>query len=389
MTATIASSNRRLRVVQVSLYADVQRRDAETLLRAWPTLPAVAAAAARAGVDVTVVQAAHRRQTLERDGVTFHFVDDANGARAWLPGRVRLFRRPSRLLACVREAAPDVVHVHGLHYPFAVYQLARAVSGSPVLAQDHGTTAPHGLRSRAWRWVSRSLDGVAFTAREQAESFFEMRALRADLPVFEILEASSTFSPGDQGEARRATGIFGDPCLLWTGRLDANKDPLTTLAAFERAAASLPNARLWCCFGDAPLLDRVQWRISSSRVLRERVRLLGTRPHHEMERYFRAADFFVQASHHEGSGYSILEALACGTTPLVTDIPSARRIVGPAGSLTPVGHADQLAAAIVAWSRRDRMALRRAARDRFETELTFDAIGRDLHAAYRALADSR
>jgi glycosyltransferase involved in cell wall biosynthesis len=379
-----------LRVVHVSFYADARRRDPEALLHAWPTLPAVAAAVARAGVKVTVVQAAHSRQTLERDGVTFHFVDDTRAMPPRFLRRVPLPRRPKRLLDEVAALAPDVVHVHGLLYPLAVHQLARALRGTPVLVQDHGTTAPRGWgRRTAWRLASRSLAGVAFTAREQASPFVDARAFRADLPVFEVVEGSSPFVPGDREVARRDTGMFGDPCLLWTGRLDANKDPLTTLAAFELAAPRLRDARLWCCFGDAPLLDKVERRIASSPLLRERVTLLGRRPHAEMELRFRAADFFVQTSHREGSGYSLLEALACGTTPLVTDIPSMRRIIGDAGSLTPVGDAVALAEAIVDWSSRDPTTLRSVARARFERELTFDAIGRDLRVVYETLAGRR
>jgi glycosyltransferase involved in cell wall biosynthesis len=82
----------------------------------------------------------------------------------------------------------------------------------------------------------------------------------------------------------------------------------------------------------------------------------------------------------------VIEAMACGTTPLVTDIPSMRAIVGDAGSLTPVGNASALADAIVAWSARDRVTLRRATRARFDSALTFDAIGRQLRATYEALA---
>jgi glycosyltransferase involved in cell wall biosynthesis len=85
----------------------------------------------------------------------------------------------------------------------------------------------------------------------------------------------------------------------------------------------------------------------------------------------------------------VLEALACGATPLVTDIPSLRRIVGDAGSLTPVGDAGALAGAMVAWAGRDRGALRRAARERFRRHLAFDVIGRELRDAYETLARSR
>src|SRR4051812_29978286 len=111
------------------------------------------------------------------------------------------------------------------------------------------------------------------------------------------------------------------------------------LDAFERAAPELPDARLWCRYGDAPLLEDVERRIASSPVLRERVTLLGRCTHAEMEAHYRAADLFVQPSHQEGCSYSTIEALACGVIPLVSDIPSNRRLVGGAGALVPVGDA--------------------------------------------------
>jgi glycosyltransferase involved in cell wall biosynthesis len=206
------------------------------------------------------------------------------------------------------------------------------------------------------------------------------------VPVFEVLEGSSNFSPGNVGEARRVTGLSGDPCFLWTARLDPNKDPLALLDAFERAMPRLPDARLWCCFGRAPLLEQVRARIARAPALRDRVTLLGHRPHAAMEDLFRAADFFVQMSHHEACGYSVIEALSCGATPLVTDIAPFRRTVGDAGSLTPVGDAAALADAMVAWAARDRAALRRAARARFDRALSFDVIGRELRAVYERVS---
>lgn len=378
-----------MRVVQVSFHCDAQKRDAETLLHAWPTLAGVAAAVARAGGNVTVVQAAAARQTVQRDSVTFHFVDDARGMPTRLLGRIPVIRRPGRIIDRVASLSPDVVHVHGLAYPVAVWQLMRALPGVPVLVQDHASPPPRGMRGLAWRAAYRSLAAAAFTVRSQADAFLQAGILRSAIPIFEVLEGSSAFTPGDQGVARRATGLFGDPCVLWTGHLDSNKDPLAALEAFRLAAPSLPDARLWCCFGKAPLLDAVRRRIDESPVLRERVTLLGTRPHEDMEAHFRAADLFVQTSHREGCGYSILEALACGTPPLVTDIPSSRRIVGNAGSLTPVGDAPALAHAIVSGASRDPLQRRRDAREWFEQSLSFDRIGTALCDAYAHLAAER
>jgi glycosyltransferase involved in cell wall biosynthesis len=364
-----------LRVVHVSFHADRQQRDADSLLRAWPTLTAVAAGVARAGVEVAVVQAAHSDETIRQDGIEFHFVNDSK------PRRGRVAKR-------VVSLEPDVVHVQGLHHGQAIHSLTHAARRIPVLVQDHGNVEPHGWRRVASRWAFREISGAAFTVREQAAPWIASGILRADLPVFDVLEGSSEFTPGDQSEAQRATGIFGDPCVLWTSRLDTNKDPLTMLEAIERAIPQLPDLRLWCCFGQAPLLRTVQARIAMSDVLRERVVLLGARPHDEIERLFRAADFYVQTSHREGSGYSLLEAMSCGTPPVATDIPATRYIVGDVGSLTPVGDARAMSDALVAHARRDRAALRAAARARFEGALTFDAIGRQLRGAYESLIGS-
>jgi len=362
-----------LRVAHVSFHADDQRRDGAALLHAWPTLPSVANAVSGAGVDVVVVQTAHADETIEHNGVAYHFVNDER--------RIR-----SRLIGRVRAESPRVVHVHGFHHPLAIWQLARSLPSVPVLVQDHGSLPPTGWRRGAWRWALRRTSGAAFTVKRQAEPWMEARVLRRDVAVFEALESSSMFTAGDRDEARRATQMFGDPCLLWTSRLDENKDPFTMLRAFETAARTLTGARLWCCFGDAPMLDVIRHRVAESDVLRERVVLVGTRPHAEMELRHRAADFYVQTSHREAAGYSLIEALACGTTPIVTDIPPSRRIVGDAGSLTPVGDADAMAHAIVAWAQRDRDTLRRNARARFEDALTFETIGHDLRKTYETLA---
>ena len=374
-----------LRVVQVSFHADERERDAETLLESWPTLLGTATAVARAGAEVTVVQAASRHQTVQRDGVTFRFVHDP----AITDGRSSRFilpPAPRRIIATVSDLRPDVVHVQGMPFALATRRLASALPSVPVLVQDHASAPPRMLRALAWRWCYRSLDGLVVASGAQSEAFRSAHVLPRHTAVFEVIEGSTGFTPGDQVDARRATGLFGDPCVLWTGHLDANKDPLSALEAFGRAAPRLPDARLFCCFTSAPLRDRVEQLIAGDPMLRERVVLCDRRAANEMEQHYRAADFFLQMSHREGCSYSAIEALACGTTPLVTDIASNRRIVGAAGSLTPVGDAVAMADAMVDWARRDRRALRRQARARFESALSYDVIGRDLYAAYEALA---
>ena len=63
-----------LRVTQISFFVDPEGRPPEQLLHDWRSLVDIAAAPASGGARVTVVQACRHARTIERDGVTFHFV---------------------------------------------------------------------------------------------------------------------------------------------------------------------------------------------------------------------------------------------------------------------------------------------------------------------------
>jgi prepilin-type N-terminal cleavage/methylation domain-containing protein len=141
--------------------------------------------------------------------------------------------------------------------------------------------------------------------------------------------------------ARRESGLTGSPAILWVGRLNANKDPLTVLDAFERSARDLPGATLTMIYGTEELLNAVRARVHDSAALRDRVRLIGAVPHERLAACYSAADLFITGSHHEGSGYSLMEACACGAIPIVTDIPTFRIMTagGTVGALWTAGDA--------------------------------------------------
>ena len=369
-----------MRVVHVNLLRPRHRPAPRQLLAEWPTLLAVAAAACRAGAEVGVVQAFWQDYACTIDGVDFRFVHEP----AW-PGR-SVGAMPWRIAQAVRALAPDVIHVNGLDFAWHTRMLCRL--GVPVLVQDHAS-APDFRRMRR-RWGLAQVQYAAFTDEAQAVPFFEARALRPGTRIFAVPESSTDFRPGDLAAARAATSLHGDPAVLWVGRLDANKDPLTILDAVERAAADLPGLRLWCCYHAGNLLPAIQARIAASPVLADRVHMLGKVSHAQIEQFCRAADFFMLGSHHEGSGYALIEAMACGATPIVSDIAPFRRLTGaggpdPIGALAPVGDAAAFARALVTLAALPRDGLRDAARAHFDRNLSFDRVGERLCAIYQAI----
>jgi len=366
-----------MHVAQISFFNDPEGRTPEQLLEAWPSLVDVAEAAARAGVRVTVIQACAHTRSVMRDGVSYEFLRLGRGSLPAAPG-ARLGERLHRL-------SPDVLHVHGLGFARDVLELAALCPGRPILLQDHANRLPRMWRRRLWRRGFAAAAAVSFCALEQAQPFVQAGLIQASTQLLEIPECPSRFNTGDQAAARHATGLAGDPCLLWVGHLDRNKDPLTVLSGVSAAVTRLPRLQLWCCYGTAPLLAEVRERVSSDANLRGRVHLLGRVPHEHIEQLMRAADMFVLGSHREGSGYSVIESLACGLPPVVSDIPSFHSLTagGTVGALWRCGDAGAFAEALLSVA--GRPGLRVAARALFERELSLEAVGAKLAAAYRGL----
>ena len=312
----------------------------------------------------------------------YRFVNDGLGPhpRAW--------QTPRRLHDAVRQVQPDVVHVNGLLFPWQTWALRRCLLPSCALVAQHHAERPWaGLRGVLQRVGLRQVDGFLFTAAALAQPWQAAGMIRPAQPIFQIMEGTSDFHAQPRAAARATTGMTGDPVLFWAGNLDANKDPLTILDGFELALAYLPAARLYMAFRFADLLSDVQARIAQRPALAGAVKLLGALARADIEAYFNSADFFVQGSHHESTGYALLDALACGVVPIVTDIPAFRVLThdGALGALWPPNEAHAFAAALVELAQGPLAPQAAAVRDYFDAQLSIPAVGRQALAVYQSM----
>lgn len=372
---------RRLHVAQINFLPAPKGLAATKVFEQWPSLLDIPEAAASAGVRVSVIQAAMRREQVTRSDVDYHFVDVSEADTA--------MHRSRDFAALLDELKADVLHVHGLGFAEDAFAIARHLPRLPILFQDHADRPPRWWRRPRWRYWYASAAGVAFTSTELARPFIKAGLFAPCMQVFAIPESSCRFTLGDRAKARAETGLYGDPCVLWVGHLNAGKDPLTVLDGIAQAAVELPDLQLWCAFGNAPLLADVQQRVANDPRLAGRVHLLGKVPHARIERLMQSADLFVSGSHAESCGYALLEAMACGAVPIVTDIPSFRMLTGGGriGELWPCGEAARLAEALL------RAAFNRSSpaevRAYFDETLSFAAVGRQWASAYAQVHESR
>ncbi len=194
--------------------------------------------------------------------------------------------------------------------------------------------------ARAWTAARRVIATSPFTARRLAD--FAIPA-----------EHITVVEPGVDAAplARRVTGDSpGKQHLLCVATLTPRKGHDVLVEALARLSD-----RDWqCdCVGgldhDAPHARRVSERIREH-GLSERIRLLGEYPPETLAGSYQDADLFVLASHYEGYGMVISEALARGL-PVITTTGGALAYTLPrdAGLAVPPGDAAALADALKRW----------------------------------------
>jgi glycosyltransferase involved in cell wall biosynthesis len=374
-----------MRLVQVNYAYDNCCRSPEELLERYATLTEWGEALLEAGASgVTTVQRFARDHRLQRNGIEYLFVSDSGASNP------RLMTSTPRTNQSVASLAPDVVHINGLIYPRQTQHLRKMTPARAALVtQDHGGVNPtaFSLPRRLFSASLRCADAFFFSAIAQAEPWRLAGILRPTDRVFEVMEASTTV---------RATSLTnpilpGSPAILWVGRLIPDKDPVTVVEGFHRALGMIPNAQLSLVYQDDSLERALRAKLAAWRELAERIHFLGSVNHSRIADYYSSADVFVLGSRREGSGYALIESLACGVVPVVTDIPSFKALTdgGRLGALFAPGDASGFSDALVRVAKSELAGQKRRIREDFEARLSWQALAARALGHYREVVSLR
>jgi glycosyltransferase involved in cell wall biosynthesis len=139
-------------------------------------------------------------------------------------------------------------------------------------------------------------------------------------------------------------GGFGPPpfpYILTVSRVDARKNHLRMLAAFELLVREgLPQR--WIVAGPPGHKSADFERALALSPARERVEWRRTVPDAELPRLYAQADAFVFASLSEGFGLPPLEAMACGTPVVTSAVTSLPEVCGDAAWLVDPSEAERI-----------------------------------------------
>jgi len=286
---------------------------------------------------------------------------------------------------CVLLMRPDIVHVHGVG-PGACAALLR-LAGLRVVLTHHG----HDYDAAKWGWLARRLLRIAehVGVRFGHEIICVSENIRTE--VTRLNGRSRTIRNGVERNidtTRRPksaplAGLAPDSYVLVVGRLTAHKRVLDVLAALNCPA--LEGIKLVICgdvAGSDPYVDAVKAAArQSSDVL-----LAGFVDRSELPWLYRHALCSVMASSYEGMPFAVLEALACGSVVLVSELPAHREIGLAAAHYFPVGGIDVLRDKIVRL-RADPLARQRMAQpSALDARFDWDVIARASASVFEAAA---
>jgi glycosyltransferase involved in cell wall biosynthesis len=286
---------------------------------------------------------------------------------------------PRRLHRLVKSLSPDIVVVHGLHYPLQVIQLRlRLGRRVKIIAQNHAEKPFGGIKKYLQRLADRCIDAYFFASREMGEDWVRKGNLGSAGKIREVMEVSSVFYSLDRQTARERTGAKGQPLFLWVGRLDANKNPLMVIKAFLQFARTHPSAHLYMIYHTEELKGQIERLLDEETAGRQVITLLGKMPHENLLYWYNSSDFIISGSWYEGSGAAVCEAMSCGCIPVATDIFSFRAMTGDGrcGLLYEAGNEQALLAALNAAAIMDIPEARGKVLEQFRSALSFEAIAR-------------
>jgi glycosyltransferase involved in cell wall biosynthesis len=318
---------------------------------------------------------------------------EARGLEQWArlhcagpSGRLSLVR-PAAVARQIASIAPDVVHSHSGVW-FKAARAARMAKVPLLVHTEHGRPDPDRWDARFLdRLGARLTDVVVAVSGPLAATLAERHIARPDqIRVVENGVDTQMLRPGaDDGVLRRQLGIAPNtPIIGSLGRFDFVKGYDIVIRAFSALVRSWTGVQqpVLVVAGEGGERERLE-RLVAELGVRGSVHLVDWRD--DVAATYRAFQLFTLGSRSEGTSMSLLEAMATGVCPVVTDVGGNCDVLGPDLShlLVPPSDPEALAAA---WrdvlTDRERTA-RDAARARSRVVERFDM--RSVVAAYEAM----
>ena len=256
----------------------------------------------------TYSQYADIPQWAERHGLTVHhprYLSIPKVGMNLAPYLLALSSLPAVRAAVKAQGGADLIDAHYLYPDGVAAVFIGRLLGIPVTMTARGTDVSliprYPVPRHLIRRAAERADGLITVSAALKEG---LEGVGVDLQLFRPLDRAAT---------RKRLRLEG-PTLISVGHLIERKGHDLIVGAMP----SLPGFTLLIA-GEGPERPKLEAMIAEL-GLGDRVRLLGARPHEELPELYGAADALVLASSREGWANVLLEAMACGTPVVASEI---------------------------------------------------------------------
>jgi teichuronic acid biosynthesis glycosyltransferase TuaC len=247
---------------------------------------------------------------------------------------------PTLLYLAMRSFVPALLEQYGdidlidAHYFYpdgvAAVMLAKQL-GKPVVITARGTDInlipQYALPLRQIQWAARNANGMIAVCQALKTAMVELGVEDRRVRVLSNGVDLEQFQPQPRDEARRKLSISG-PTLLSVGHLIERKGHELVI----RSLARLPGVSLVIA-GEGPERNALE-SLAREIGVADRVRFRGLVAQADLPDLYSAGDALVLASSREGWANVLLEAMACGTPVIASNVWGNSEVVSdPAAGL--------------------------------------------------------
>nr|CRH08066.1 Putative GT4 [Candidatus Magnetococcus massalia] len=234
----------------------------------------------------------------------------------------------------VAEQNIQLIDAHYMYPDGVAATLLGKWLGLPVVITSRGTDInliPQHTIPRRWiQWAAGQAAGLVTVCAALKESLVALGVAPERISVLRNGVDLDFFHPApshDDRQLLRQTLKLNRHTLLSVGHLIPRKGHEIVVQALHQLQQhnALPETELIIC-GDGPEKGALESLIDQQ-GLKERVRMTGALPPEQLRDYYRAADGLVLASSREGWANVLLEAMACGTPVIASDVWGTPEVV--------------------------------------------------------------
>ena len=326
-------------------------------------------------VHVAVIHGGPNAERLAASGATVHLIRAFGNHDPLILGR---------LLRTIRAIQPDVVQCWLLQMEVAG-GIAASLSRTPWVFSERAAPEAYRPSFKTWLRVKVASWSTAIVSNSWiGDRYWQTRTgarvkrfvIPNGLPLDEIAAApAATYD--------EANLVPDEPLVLTAGRFEPEKNIDMLVRAIRLVSGTRPVQALFC--GDGSLRASVA-KLIHDEGLADRIQLRGYVAN--LWSLMKRTDVMVSASVFEGSPNVILEAMACGTPLVVSDIPAHRELLDDQTAIfvNPAGPRE-LADAITAVLRDPAAASERARRAQARVQrYSVAAVARQYADVYRAVS---